>query len=61
MENTASQDNFAPDVEMYVLDDGPGAPGGGDEWEDVADEESISYAIRDVLDAQSVILPLSPP
>ncbi len=39
---------------MYTLDDGPGGRDDGDEWEDVADEESISYAIRDVLDAQSV-------
>lgn len=57
-EASGQDSTHVPNIEMHTFDDGPGAQEVGDEWEDVPDEESISYVIRDVLDAQLVPLSL---
>lgn len=50
MEDTSQ----VPDIEMHSFEDGSAMQDGDDKWEDVADEELISYVIHNVLDAQLV-------
>ncbi|PIL29500.1 hypothetical protein GSI_08308 [Ganoderma sinense ZZ0214-1] len=54
-EGTREHTTYVPDVEMQSLEDGSVPQDGDDEWEDVVEEESISYAIRDVLDAHTSV------